>query len=595
MNSRAVQQIFPAIFGDLFSKCPIVASAPGDFFWAGEHGILYGGLGIAQHVPLRSYMGLKPNSANCFRLVEFKAFIPSRSQFENINFDIYDFSQMNELLTAEKNKITTKEIGFDIYGVSEIPISCGLNAIGASTAALAIAFFIALGELTPEEIRSWQNIPPSQLCGYAKFDRVFRLAWKINVILHGKACSTIRTFAPLAWSSLPIFSGSNRIHNQTNAIEGVNHTAYWAGGFSEIVNAKKSVNWPVDIAIIYSGEKRPTGFLANTTEETRVSLETVSQEIQSQIKNLSSTTPNTPFLCNISMENMLWFNYWDAMFTISLEIFYALRRVFASATDDNLGCLLRAIRKHNHGLRLMNLTTAWTQQVILAMKDYSRTHSRLTAGIKLIGGGQSGDILFVTPFNDMRDKIDGLVEKLRKMDPSKPVFLDYASWQDGLEPMGVNIEQDLQKKIYSQWISTGAYRIAKLDHTGRLQHTLASIEECDKIRHQAPILLDKTEKRIYICGQKLTSKELKSASATIEIIEFLLPRAGQEVKNIHLPESIYATDRNEFQSKIMIPLEKICKNCPKPVSELLKIKGGITDFSVRLQPKEEIHILEKIN
>ncbi|MFH1088430.1 MAG: hypothetical protein V1719_01145, partial [Patescibacteria group bacterium] len=62
-----------------------------------------------------------------------------------------------------------------------------------------------------------------------------------------------------------------------------------------------------------------------------------------------------------------------------------------------------------------------------------------------------------------------------------------------------------------------------------------------------------------------------------------------------LPKSIYATDRNEFQSKIMIPLKKICKNCPKPMSELLKVKGGITDFSVCLHPKEEIHILDKIS
>ncbi|MFH1088290.1 MAG: hypothetical protein V1719_00405, partial [Patescibacteria group bacterium] len=542
MNTKAIQKIFPHVFQELFSNCQIIASAPGDFFWAGEHGILYGGLGVVQHIPLRSYMGLKPNSVNCFRLVGFKSYIPSRSQFENINFGIYDFSQMNELLTAEKNKITTKEIGFDIYGVSEIPISCGLNAIGASSAALAMAFFIALGELTHEEIKSWQNIPPSQLCKYAtKFDRVFRLAWKINVILHGKACSTIRTFAPLVYSSLPIFSGSNRIHNQTNAAEGVDHTAYWAGGFAEIVNTKNIVNWPIDIAIIYSGEKRPTGFLANTTEETRVSLETVSQEIQSQIKNLSNATPDTPFLCNISMENMLWFNYWNAMFTISLEIFYALRQVFATATGgDNVGHLLRAIRKHNHGLRLMNLTSLWTQQVILAMKNYSRHHGQMTAGIKLIGGGQSGDILFVTPFNEMRDHITDMIEQIKHEDPTKPVHLDYASWQDGLEPEGAKLEQDLQKQIYSQWISTGTYRLVKLDQTGKLHHALISVEERNKIKKQAPILLDKTEKRIYICGQKLTSKELKSTSATIEIVDFLLPRAGQEVRNNHLPKSIYA-------------------------------------------------------
>jgi len=321
----------------------------------------------------------------------------------------------------------------------------------------------------------------------------------------------------------------------------------------------------------------------------------VSQEIQQHLKNLSSITENTPFLCNISMENVLWSNYWNAMSTISLEIFYALHRVFGSTGDEALGNLLRALRKHNHGLRLMNLTSSWTQQVILAMKDYSRTHGRMMAGIKLIGGGQSGDILFITPFNDMRDKINDLVEWLKQKDPTKPLHLDYTSWQDGLEPTGAKIEQDLQRKVYSKWVSAGTYRMDRLDNQGKLQHALISLEEYKQIKTTAAILLDKTEKRIYIHGQKLTSKELKSTSATIEIVEFLLPRAGQEIKNINLPESIYATDRNEFQSKIMIPLEKICKGCVEPLSSPLHIKGGITDFSVRLHPDKEIHILEKVS
>lgn len=594
MNSRAIQQIFPTIFEDLFSKCSIVASAPGDFFWAGEHGILYGGLGIVQHVPLRNYVGLKPNSINCFRLVDLRAHVSSRAQFESINFDIYDFSQMNELLTAEKNKITNKEIGFDIYGISEIPISCGLNASGSFSSALATAFFVSLGELTHDEIKSWQNIPPSKLCGYVKFDRVFRLAWKINSILHGEVYSTIRTFGPLVHSGFPIFSGCDRIHNQTDIVVEIDHAAYWTGGFAEIVPAQKNIHWPIDIAIIYSGEKRPTGFLANTytTEETRVNLEIISQEISSQIKNLSSTTDNTPFLHNISIDNALWFNYLNGMFTISLEIFYALRRIFVPTAKDTSEDLLCAIRKHGHGLQLMNLASPWTQQVISIMKDYSQTHSQLTAGIKLTGRGQSGDIIFVTPFNDMRDKMNGLIEEIKKNDPSKPVFLDYTSWQDGLEPSGVRMEQDLQNKLYSPWISANAYRVAHLNPKGEVRQTLISEKEREQIKITSPILLDKIEKRIYIGGKRLTSKELKSTSATIEIIESLLNKPSRKIRNNELPCSVYATDRNEFQSKIMIPLNKTLKNSSK--NPLFELHGGITEFAIGIKPGNEIHVLEKV-
>jgi len=41
-------------------RCPVVVSAPGVFFWAGEHTVLDGAVAVVQQVPLRVFVGLEP-------------------------------------------------------------------------------------------------------------------------------------------------------------------------------------------------------------------------------------------------------------------------------------------------------------------------------------------------------------------------------------------------------------------------------------------------------------------------------------------------------------------------------------------------------
>ncbi|MFA5967117.1 MAG: hypothetical protein WC805_01185 [Patescibacteria group bacterium] len=596
MNSKAIQQILPTVYGEFFAKCSLVASAPGDFFWGGEHCILSGGIGITQHIPLRSYAGLRPADKPGFYLKSFRHHLPRKNEFSEINPQSYDFSEMTKLLYQEAIKISPQGtfVGYEIYGLSEIPMSCGLNTVGAFSVALATVFFMALKQLTSEDILEWSQITTSQLSKNTRFNQMFRLAWKINSIIHGKTYPAIRTFSPAARTALPIFCCSPKTTDQNNVTNDINQLSYWGGDLSEIITKQHTLNWPIDILLINSGENRSTGLTSNTTGEVRYSLDAVAQEIQQHLESVVNDKRHN-FLHNISIKDFLWFNYLNALSTVAIEILNSLHHVFNLYSEESIRNLSRAVRKHNYSLRLLTLTTPRIQELSIAIRDYTQTFCSMKAGIKLTGGGQGGDLLVVTPHDDLRDKLPGLMDRLKQLDPNKSVAIDYISWEDGLETDGVRLEQDFDQKIYSPWISSSSYKLHRLDRQSQLQKTLISETEYRTIKQTASILLDKIEKRIYICGQKLTSKELKSASATIEIIEFLLPRAGQEVKNIHLPESIYAADRNEFQSKIMIPLEKICKNCPNPIADLLEIKGGITDFSVKLQPNEEINILEKIN
>jgi hypothetical protein len=59
---------------------------------------------------------------------------------------------------------------------------------------------------------------------------------------------------------------------------------------------------------------------------------------------------------------------------------------------------------------------------------------------------------------------------------------------------------------------------------------------------------------MYLNGQKLTSQDLHSQSATIEILKLLIKNSGKDVGNSSFPSSSYSKNKNEMFGKIVIPL-----------------------------------------
>jgi len=110
-----------------------------------------------------------------------------------------------------------------------------------------------------------------------------------------------------------------------------------------------------------------------------------------------------------------------------------------------------------------------------------------------------------------------------------------------------------------------------------------------------PLLLDPINNEIWVKGEKLDSKQIPTTVSAIKIVKTLLEKIGREVKNDKLPDSTYAEDRNEFQSKIISPLNKVLRQ--KLGKDLpLVIHGSLEEFHVKISSELPfaIHIVEKI-
>jgi len=592
MNSKSLQAKFPEVYREFFSKCPIVVSAPGNFFWSGEYGALFGGLAVKQNVPIRVYVGLEPLNLPILEIGEVLQFVPSRTCFEPWLFPIIKKNGLISLLDDWlKNQQISEKTGFRINFLSEFPIGCGLSASGAASAGLATVIFLYYKLLSPQKIIHWSRAPVCELPLDKDFDQIFRIAWKIASIFHGGISSGASCFTSLAFSSYPILyfveKGS-----------GSNQKRYFAFRIDELeeLDLKSISDWPIDFGLIYSGDVGSTEGAIKSLEDIRWNLTDIANEWRTIIKNKKIPKEQILFSEIIRKpKSEILEPYIKALATVSLEVLYGLSWVFESgASVPALRYLLGAINT-NHKLSDPLGGSSWILDKLcyLINQKVRDLGDDLGAGCKLTGANKKGDILFVVNYHGLRDKIDELISELQK-ETKENIWLDYASWLDGFEEEGVKIEQLLAEGIYSKFISEGSISLKSWTKEGAVQTELASLEDFGKEKPKIDILLDAIENDVYIRGKKLTSKEIPSSSTTVEILGILLENLGKSISNSKLPESSYSQDRNEMQSKIVSPLVKAIKKITKK-SLPLKVTGGLVEFRIKLDPSElNIKILNKI-
>jgi len=72
--------------------------------------------------------------------------------------------------------------------------------------------------------------------------------------------------------------------------------------------------------------------------------------------------------------------------------------------------------------------------------------------------------------------------------------------------------------------------------------------------HKQGILLDMINNKMYIHGRKLTSSDLHSQTATVDILKILIENIGKDIPNTMFGSSSYSKNKNDMQGKIIIPL-----------------------------------------
>ncbi len=587
MNSRALQETHPDVYRAFFAQNDLVVSAPGSFYWFGDHADRYGELGIKQKVPLRGYVGLQATAGSSWTFGDGWQFIPSDSRYKKFVRHTPRMKRVAELLTNEARRLGLPG-NYRISTITEIPVSCGVASWAAIAAALATAVYVQSGQATIEEIERWSTLPTLTLTiAGSVFDRIFRLAWKIEALHNADASSGSAVFTALVNSTLPmVYTTEKRSGDRTNHPDShiptdigddyqlLDSIQYWGYRLDEFFSLKTTENWPVDFGLIYSGSSSSAEFAIRAAKDAQFELDDLQAEMLAiSTKNISNQVQGVPsFLERLRRQPPfgLWESRLAALGGISIEGVMAFKQLFDRGyTNRAVQNLFHAIDQYQSHLKIFGVTTPTLRKIKHELVKLAISEET-TMAAKVTGTGLGGDIIFVTPLYTFEHSIDHLMKNLRERVDAR-AWLDYASWLDGYEERGVVIEQHLSAQRLSSFVSSGTSLISSWSDGTMMTRTVGADNLLAVIKN-FDLFLDPVERTMYIRGHELTSEDLHSRKATIAILDILLRNIGKEMPGTTFPAT-YA-DRTTMQGKIVGPLCEVFEaKTKKPLS--LTVRGGL--------------------
>ncbi|OGF36470.1 hypothetical protein A2482_04175 [Candidatus Falkowbacteria bacterium RIFOXYC2_FULL_48_21] len=606
-NSEWLHRNFPEVYRDFFSTSATVASAPGNFMWGGNCAALFGAVSLRQKLPLRTYIGLKANNHGRVEIGESLRYSLREKKFIEslIPREIQD--ELLLFLNAEVAKLfgDPKFKGVTFNVICEMQPGFGASASSSFAAALATALYIHYGKLTYGELKRWEDMTTAELMfDKTSFIKIFRLAWKIDTIFHGVAsgggpfCSLIKSHSPVAYfigqdeqfeAAKKYFQGKEKM--DLTVLDKI----YYSGFRLEEIDGNRSFRMPFDFGILHTSPGR-FGFLAYN-------------KISQELNDLADFYTNTfyryydkyhlvarPLFHEMYVKkncDKMWNSYMSLLSMTTLKIneaLFGLNRDRASISY--LRELFKSLNDFHSLLGVLGVTTPLIDYLCVFLhRRVQKRNDEFGIGLQQLSNDKGGGVLFSLASESLKNDFCDIIENF-KTTTGEDVEVGWISWRDGLEENGVVLEQSLSNNVYSEFITRGAVKVLHLDKFG-LHEDLYTTDDLHEKMKTMDVLLDSVDEDIYIRGEKLTSKDIRTATITIPVVKMMMENVGKEIQKSLLPQSHYLADRNEFQSKIASPLVRaIEKRLNRRIS--FNVHGKVINFSVRFEPKDiEFHLVVK--
>ena len=370
---------------------------------------------------------------------------------------------------------------------------------------------------------------------------------------------------------------------------------YFGFRFQELFKELKEVPYsPIDYGVIYSG--KPV-LLEQIAWDNYKKNNNLSDEIKLMCKDLfweylQHLHPNQRprFYKHLIQPEVDEFEltYGKLMWIISLKMLYFMSRMYINGYDETTMLnFLDSLKK----IRQWDSVTRHSSSVFLSF--IKKILEKFTGSPKYLSLAPNDttimwwSLIFSMPLEWFRVSIQSAVQSMNQDFPWSKML--YANRLDGIESEWSRCEQDLHVGIFSQFIASNSCSIKRT--TGK---TVVGEYEDLLHKYETGLILDTINNKIYLNWKKLTSQDLHSQSATIEILKILINNPGKDMNNDCFPSSSYSKNKNEMFGKIVIPLiDLISKHCKQKLP--LICKGSIYEFYLKLNSSDiEIAIIEEL-
>lgn len=586
VNTRILQKNFPQEYHKFFAENELVVSTACDFMLAGEYSAYHGGISICQKVPFRLYAGLKPISAKKINIKrDCLMYDRSKNKFIPVSLQEEEFEKINSFINHNFKAQISKMGGCQIVFLSETGEEESFSLICTICALISLILHLYYYSFGKKDLKKWSKLRVEQLIKIDKwFDRIFRQAWRINAAARDGITSGTNAFVSLLKTGgFPvIYCAEEKLLDKLkkNQFKSISYTG------ERMVDALADISprWYFDFGLIQFGTFRFTG-AAKNRELKRIEKELEKIKEDKLIKNLPLKKINSLF-ARYSQEENFWYIFAKIFDLISLQMLLGLRNIFQyGPSKQDFNFLTDSFSQHWYLFKILDLDMPAFDPLSQILQKHIGEKNPKKAKFKTVGWGRfmrEGCLIFIVPRNSLLGK-EKILEKELKERWGPDTYIGYLSWLDGVkEDDGVKIEQDLRKGLYSKFVSRNEVKIKEYMSSFRPVNRLISKDDLGQKLKKIDLVLDKTENKIYIGGQRLTSKEIFSAKATISAFCQLLNKKGR-ISNEEMRPSPYSTNRYEFAGKIALPLKKSYKKILK--QDLgLKVEGKIYHYQVIFDP-----------
>lgn len=592
LNTETLQKTYPEVYRDFFSSCDFVFSAPATFSWCGDVATRFGGLGCAQKIPRRLYLGLArlpglksgERTITCF---ERNAWLTAQLS-ENID-------GVSQLVSYLQNKFPNKFKDYHITVLSEFPFSIGLSgsaAVGAASAYALATFANPKSRLT--------QAPLDFLLSDPVINELIRDAWKLRCITGGEGTSgyteVVTALFPgghpfVVASQYNEDDLSKNFHQNpsfANLEPGAN-VPLFAHRLDKLFKFNPHLKQrPFDIAVITLGPPSEGDHRFQPLADQRALFSRISsKEFLTQVCSPSDIEQLYKFL--FSGEKLdLWKYHIVFLNATSIRVITALAQVFHNPKSIPLHALTQALTHYHNALSLLNATNPQVEAFLGMLRSFFVKHPMPESyGAKTNGGSYTSSILLTSGARSLQRVLVPLLHEAR-VSGFPDIELEWASWRDGFESDGTRIEHapslGVVHKLTEDASLKGGYAITIYHGDGT--NASKALKRLDPA--VADLFLDEVREKVWCGGKPVSAEELPSQRMAIMLLKQLATTPDSRVANTDLPRSSYTSYRNELQSKIIGPLRKLVdKRLRKELA--LNIEGSLTKFHI-VRGKDDVAI-----
>ena len=598
MNSKNLKKTYVQTYERFFLENQMVVSTPFVLNRSGDILNNYSGVGIKQKIPLRMYMGYTRSATKWISVNKIYHLDISEYQFIESNAAEYApyFTDINKELEKKYAKLLPDNEGIQINILSELPRGVGLGFGSILALLLAVVVQRIVGNIdihSIEELKT-KNINEVLDDQYNALHKILIDALHFDKSIYGMI-STATKLTTFFDGYYPIVSFSEDGDKSLLPEEEIVKRCYAFRLNHLFKGLRENPYLPIDYGIIYSGKPVLLEQIAGNNYKTN---QNINKTIKSDIKKLmgdyfSNLHPNRIprfYKYLIAPETDEFdLTYGKLMGAMSLKILYYMSKIYSEAYEENhMLQFLDSLRK----LRQADCVTRNSSTNFLKfIKTFLENFNGPQQYISLSPNDSTimwWSLSFAMPLEWFRKMIVDSADKTN-MDfiSSKLIYLNRV---DGVEHEGLKFEQDIKQGIYSEFLDSSSCILKMADGKVQIGNYDTAIKNYKKW-----ILLDMLNNKMYVNGRKLTSEDLHSQTATVDILKILIENSGKDISNKDFPISSYSKNKNDMLGKIVLPLiELIEKETGKKLP--LICKWSIYEFYLKLNPSDiDIAVVDKIN